>query len=146
MTEKFGTIPYQHAEWLSKNRMADPVTGADSDGYLLGALTGGFHANFDSSFMEDSGVGAGNGIAFLNGSTTVVTGVFSVPGMTATGAVTATFNASPVGGGGEVYVMSHVVPGVNIITVMVVDVAAVAPAYVAMPVATPISVIVTKYS
>jgi hypothetical protein len=54
MTEKFGAIPYQHAEWISKNRLADPVTGADSDGYLLSALTGGVHANFDASVMEDA--------------------------------------------------------------------------------------------
>jgi hypothetical protein len=54
MTEKFGAIPYQHAEWISKNRLADPVTGADSDGYLLSALTSGVHANFDGSVMEDA--------------------------------------------------------------------------------------------
>lgn len=52
MTQKFGSVTYQHAEWLSKNRMADPVTGCDSDGFLFSALTGGFHANFDSSVIE----------------------------------------------------------------------------------------------
>lgn len=51
-TMKFCSIAYQHADWLSKNRLADPVTGCDSDGYLLSALTGGFHANFDSSVIE----------------------------------------------------------------------------------------------
>lgn len=63
MTEKFGTIPYQHAEWLSKNRMADPVTGADSDGYLFQAITGGFHANFDGSVMEDVADDSGISVA-----------------------------------------------------------------------------------
>ena len=56
-TLKFGAITHQHAEWLSNNRLADPVTGCNSDGYLLSALLSGFHANFDGSYMEEAAPG-----------------------------------------------------------------------------------------
>ncbi len=62
VTQKFGAITHQHAEWLSKNRLADPVTGCDSDGYLLSALLSGFHANFDGSYMEEAAP-AGSSVA-----------------------------------------------------------------------------------
>lgn len=134
MANKLGTIPFQHAEWLSKNRLADPTVGSDSDGYLLQALTGGFHANFDGSLMAAETILA---------DTTVNTGVVSVPGMTATGKVLVTFLADPGAGG---VVLSHVVCGTNIVTFYQKAIGDATPTADVLVAATPVAIQVIAYS
>jgi len=272
MSLKLCTIQFQHAEWLSKNRLADPTVGDDNDGYLFSALTGGFHANFDGSYMEDAADDSGLSVAVVdvvgdliycnstalntvtrlpmvansiltsnagatapvwmaaatvgrvavgsaagpkmlaapaadgafavgnntvdmsyvpavalgrvmtsggagvapkylaagtlgqtlisagaadpvwqtrdfNTVTTIITGVVAgITGMTANGAVVGMFTEDPVGAGTERYVISHILPGIDSVTVYVRDTSIADPVVVVMPVVRKIAIHVVAFS
>lgn len=113
-TLRFGSLDYQHATWLSNNRMADPVTGSDSDGFLLAALLGGFHTNFDGCTSEMTNT--------ITGVTAGGAGEIAIQGMTTSGRVVVTLDEDASGA----LVLSHVVPGANKITIYTKDVLSVA--------------------